>query len=288
MNIFTLLQTKTDFTPNEKILADFILKHPQDFIRMTTQEISQKCFVSVTSIYRLASKCGASGLSDLKVLLSSSLPGYQEEKGDFDFDFPIKKYQTHHQIIETLKEDYEQTVLNTSHLFDLDTLQNIVQLMDQAKQIDIYTSAGNIFFAQNFRFQMLEIGKQVNVPTEEYHQRLTAASSDQTHLAIVISFSGRGLLAQRIPRILHHNHVPTILISSTEYHPDIQYFDYQLFMSSKENHSKKISSYSTRLSLLFILDVLYTAYFERHYEKHIQNKTEYYERMIEGDEGIDN
>lgn len=283
MNIFTLLQTSNNFTPNEKILADFILKHPQDFIRMSTQEISQKCYVSVTSIYRLASKCGASGLSDLKVLLSSSLAGYQEENDDFDFDFPIKKYQTHHQMIETLKEDYEQTVLNTSHLFDLDTLQKVIQLMDQAKQIDIYTSAGNIFFAYNFRFQMLEIGKQVNVPCEEYHQRLMAASSDPSHLAIVISFSGRGLLSERIPRILHHNHVPTVLISSTEYHPDVKYFDYQLFMSSKENHSKKISSYSTRLSLLFILDVLYTAYFERHYEEHIKNKTDFYEKMVKGE-----
>ncbi len=28
----------------------------------------------------------------------------------------------------------------------------------------------------------------------------------------------------------------------------------------KENHYKKISSYSTKLSLLFVLDTLYTAY----------------------------
>lgn len=283
MNIFTLLQTKQNFTESEKIVADYILDNPERFIHMTTKQISQECFVSVTSIYRLATKCGVSGLADLKVKLSQSLSEYQEIDGDFDFDFPIKKYQTHHQLIESLKEDYNQTVLETSHLFDLDTLQEVIKLMDHASQIDLYTSAGNIFFASNFRFQMLEIGKQVNVPVEEYHQRLLAAGSDSSHLAIVISFSGRGLLAQKIPRILHKNHVPIVLISSTDYHPEIHYFNYHLFLSSKENHYKKISSYSTRLSLLFILDVLYTAFFQRHYEENLKKKTDYYQKMIQGD-----
>lgn len=241
MNIYTLLQTKTDFTSSEKIIAEYILENPEKVIHMSAQEISEACFVSVTSIYRLATKCGTSGLSDLKVKLSSSLSEYKKMDETFDFDYPIKKYQTHHEIIELLKEDYNQTVLDTSHLFDLDTLQGIVQLMDSSKQIDIYTSAGHIFFAKNFSFQMMEIGKQVIVPSEEYQSQLLAASSDSSHLAIVITFNGRGMLSEKIPSILHKNHVPTVLISSTEYHPEIKYY-YQLFLSSKENHYMKMSS----------------------------------------------
>ena len=90
--------------------------------------------------------------------------------------------------------------------------------MDSSQQIDIFASAGHLFFAKNFSFQMLEIGKQVNVPSEEYQSQLLAASSDSSHLAIVITFNGRGMLSEKIPSILHKNHVPTVLISSTEYH----------------------------------------------------------------------
>ena len=53
--------------------------------------------------------------------------------------------------------------------------------------------------------------------------------------------------------LIYKNHVPILLISSTEYDPEIE-------ITLKENHYKKISSYSTRLSLLFVLDTLYTAY----------------------------
>lgn len=121
--------------------------------------------------------------------------------------------------------------------------------------------------------------KKIEFLKEEYQSQLFFASSDSSRLVIVITFNGRGMLSDKIPSILHKNHVPTVLISSTEYHPEIKYYDYQLFLSSKENHYKKMSSYSTRLSLLFVLDTLYTAYFKRHYEENIEKKTECYKKM---------
>lgn len=89
--------------------------------------------------------------------------------------------------------------------------------MKKAKVIDIYTSAGNINFALNFQFQMKEIGVNVNVPIEDYQQILSAASSDENHLAIVITFGGRGILSDILPRILTKTKIPIVLISSYDY-----------------------------------------------------------------------
>ena len=41
MNIYTLLQTKTDFTTSEKIIAKYILENPEKVIHMSAQEISE-------------------------------------------------------------------------------------------------------------------------------------------------------------------------------------------------------------------------------------------------------
>ena len=133
----------------------------------------------------------------------------------------------------------------------------------------MYTSAGNINFALNFQFQMQEIGKQVNVPIDEYQQRLIAASSNENHLAIIITFGGRGILSDILPRILHKVKTPIVLISSYDYTFKDFYGDYQLNISPYENHYKKISSFSTRLSFLYILDVLYTCYFKLDYQENI-------------------
>lgn len=280
MNLFMNLKENKELSKNEKILADYILKHPEDVLKMSSKELGKACFVSTATVYRLCDKLNLAGFSGLKIKITSSLNDYLKSDGDFNFDFPVNPYQTHYEIVHKIKEDYEQTLNLTANLFSLDQLRFIASAMKKAKVIDIYTSAGNINFALNFQFQMKEIGMDVNVPIDEYHQRLTAASSNQEHLAIVITFGGRGILSDILPRILTKTKTP-ILISSYDYTFKEVESDYQLYISPYENHYKKISSFSTRLSLLYILDVLYTYYVELDYQENIDKKLMYYHNIVE-------
>ena len=263
-------------------MADYILKHPEDVLKMSSKDLGKVCFVSTATVYRLCDKLGLSGFSDLKIKITSSLDDYRKSNEDFNFDFPVNQFQTHYEIIQKIKEDYEQTLNLTANLFSLDQLRLIASAMEKAQIIDVYTSAGNINFALNFQFQMQEIGIQVNVPIDEYQQRLIAASSNENHLAIIITFGGRGILSDILPRILHKVKTPIVLISSYDYTFKDFDADYQLYISPYENHYKKISSFSTRLSILYILDVLYTCYFKLDYQENIEKKLAYYNNIVEG------
>lgn len=282
MNLFINLKENKDLSKNERILADYILKHPEDVLKMSSKDLGKVCFVSTATVYRLCDKLGLSGFSDLKIKITSSLDDYRKSNEDFNFDFPVNQFQTHYEIIQKIKEDYEQTLNLTANLFSLDQLRLIASAMKKAQIIDVYTSAGNINFALNFQFQMQEIGKQVNVPIDEYQQRLIAASSNENHLAIIITFGGRGILSDILPRILHKVKTPIVLISSYDYTFKDLDPNYQLYISSYENHYKKISSFSTRLSILYILDVLYTCYFKLDYQENIEKKLAYYNNIVEG------
>lgn len=282
MNLFINLKENKELSKNERILADYILKHPEDVLKMSSKDLGKECFVSTATVYRLCDKLGLSGFSDLKIKITSSLDDYRKSNEDFNFDFPVNQFQTHYEIIQKIKEDYEQTLNLTANLFSLDQLRLIASAMEKAQIIDVYTSAGNINFALNFQFQMQEIGIQVNVPVDEYQQRLIAASSNENHLAIIITFGGRGILSDILPRILHKVKTPIVLISSYDYTFKDFDADYQLYISSYENHYKKISSFSTRLSILYILDVLYTCYFKLDYQENIEKKLAYYNNIVEG------
>lgn len=52
--------------------------------------------------------------------------------------------------------------------------------------------------------------------------QLFFTSSDSSRLAIVTTFNGRRMLSDKIPSILHKNHVPIALIYSTEYEHEIE------------------------------------------------------------------
>lgn len=206
---------------------------------------------------------------------------FSSEKSELDYDYPVKPHQTPFQVTKNIQELYRKTIQATANLIDYEEIQKITHQMKKAQAIDIYTSAGNLYFAQNFKFQMQEIGKTVHVPEEEYLQRISAASSDPGHLAIVISFGGRGAVMRAIVELLQRQKTPLVLISSTTKNALTDAASYHLYLSSYEHHYHKISSYGTRLSLLYLLDCLYTCYFELDYEKNIQNKLDYYHRLQE-------
>ena len=61
------------------------------------------------------------------------------------------------------------------------------------------------------------------------------------------------------------------------------YADYLLYLSSNEDHYQKISAFSTRMSLMYLLDSLYALYFKRHYEENVRKKLSAYERLHAAD-----
>ena len=279
MNILNKLKDCRHLSHNEALLRDYILHHPADVLEKDAKELSTQCYVSTSTIYRLCEKLDVSGYNELKVKIARSIKNYNELSSSFDYDFPIKQYQTHYEILNSLKEDYEQTLNTTYNSFDLDQLRKITNALKKAKYIDIYTSAGNIYFAENFKFQMREIGVYINVPVDEYNQSLSVAQSDKTHLAIVISFEGRGALIDSIINALKENGTPILLISTINYLNKKEPIDYHLSICPYEDPYKKISSFSTRFSVLYILDVLYSCYFASDYNNHIEKKMKYYEKL---------
>lgn len=279
MNIFSKLDNLTDLTANEQTLVDYMKNNPERFVNMSADEISAACFVSIPTIYRLCKKLKLNGLSQLKMVVSNSIRDYMKEKNGIDYNYPFSQNETQYQITVKMKELYEQTLTTLNNLIDLEQLRLIALALKKAKYIDIYTSAGNIYFAENFKFQMSEIGVVVNVPVEQYQQSLAAAASNEEHVAIVVSFEGRGMLVEQVMTLLKKNKTPIVLISSTTNKTMIQSSDYNLYLNPNENHYNKISSFSTRLSLLYLLDYIYTCYFKLDYDKNVKYKTETYMKM---------
>lgn len=279
MNIFSKLNKLINLTENEKTLVKYMQDNPETFVKMSALEISETCFISTSTIYRLCQKLDLSGLSELKVQVSTSINEYLRENSSIDYNYPFKQNETQNQIVLKMKELYEQTIVSSLNLIDLEQLRLITTVLKKAQYIDFYTSAGNLYFAENFKFQMQEIGTFINVPIEEYHQLLTASTSNEKHIAIIVSFEGRGIIIEDIANVLKKNKTSIILISSTNENPLTKYANYQLYLNSDENHYNKISSFSTRLSLLYVLDCIYTCYFKFDYDKNIQYKLNAYEKL---------
>ena len=80
MNIFSKIKQNNHFTNTEKIVVDYILEYPEEVLELDIKAFTKKCYVSLSTVYRVIDKLELQGFSQLKLLISSQLNNYQDEK----------------------------------------------------------------------------------------------------------------------------------------------------------------------------------------------------------------
>ncbi len=280
MDILSTLKQLKNTTPNEAVLIEYILKHPEQCLNLKPKEIAKAAYVSLATLYRLLEKIECAGVNEFKIELAIAISGEKTapEQG-IDVNYPISSQDNFYQIMEGLDKTYQQTLEDTRSKVNALVLRNVIDLLADAPVIDLYTTSSNVYFAQNFAFQMQEIGRIVNVPTEEYISNVTAANSDENHVALMISYGGRRQGSKALIELLQGNQTPIILITSTQGNPLEAHATLTLYMSSDEDHYDKISSFSSRLSLLYLLDLLYANIVSTNFNDYIHYKKSHYQRI---------
>lgn len=275
MDLFTKIKAMNSFTESEQTFIDFIFNHPYDVIQLNLQQLSKTSYVSISTIYRVNEKLEINGLNQLKLQISESLKNNENLK-NIDYNYPFQKTNTHYQILTQMLELYDQTLKNTINLIDLDVLLHTVQALKKANNIYIFPSIGNYFMAESFQQNMLEIGVKVDVIKEAYYQHWHVQLCDENDIVMLISYAGRTPQIMDIVHDLNKKNIPIILISSTIHTPIDQFARYHLYFSSYEDSEEKIASFSSRISLQYLLDCIYACYFNRDYEKNLEYKIKNY------------
>ncbi|WP_086312751.1 hypothetical protein A5821_000315 [Enterococcus sp. 7F3_DIV0205] len=278
MNLILKLKNLDKLTTSETALVNYILDFPEKVIHFSPKELAEHSFVSISTIYRLINKLDLDGLNDLKLALVNYLNEHTTEQ-IIDVDYPISAEDNHYAMTKKLKAVYEQTLQSTIDANTVEMMALASSLLEKSDFIDIYASSANIYFAQNFQFQMQEVGKRINVPIDDYMQNLAAANSTSDHLSIVVSYGGRGSSVKKILKTLTNNKSKILLITSKNNPLLTEKVDGILLFSSLENHYNKISSFSTRTSLMYLFDRLYLSFFNQDYEKNLAYKLENYQKM---------
>lgn len=275
MDLFTKIKAMNSFTESEQTFIDFIFNHPYDVIQLNLQQLSKTSYVSISTIYRVMEKLEINGLNQLKLQISESLKNNENLK-NIDYNYPFRKTNTHYQILTQMLELYDQTLKNTINLIDLNVLLHTVQALKKANNIYIFPSIGNYFMAESFQQNMLEIGVKVDVIKEAYYQHWHVQLCDENDIVMLISYAGRTPQIMDIVHDLNKKNIPIILISSTIHTPIDQFAKYHLYFSSYEDSEEKIASFSSRISLQYLLDCIYACYFNRDYEKNLEHKIKNY------------
>lgn len=263
-------------TPLESEIASYILNNKDAVTKLKIQELADILFISKSAIHRFVKKIGFNGFNDLKVSIAKENADLLENNSYINVNYPFQAKDNPRQIAFKLLELYEKAIKDTFEYVDLDQIKAVSQLIDSADVIDVYTHAHNSNIAENFQDKMLTIGKSVNCPSSFYNQRLTVLASDQKHVAIILSYSGKATFILPIVKKLYEKGVKVIQIGKAGSNYYSQYVTYHLSISDFENNRDRMSQFSSHIAMQYIMDVLYGCIYN---EKRKQNTKYIYDSI---------
>ena len=244
-------------TPLESEIASYILNNKDAVTKLKIQELADILFISKSAIHLFVKKIGFNGFNDLKVSIAKENADLLENNSYINVNYPFQAKDNPRQIAFKLLELYEKAIKDTFEYVDLDQIKAVSQLIDSADVIDVYTHAHNSNIAENFQDKMLTIGRSVNCPSSFYNQRLTVLASDQKHVAIILSYSGKATFILPIVKKLYEKGVKVIQIGKAGSNYYSQYVTYHLSISDSENNRDRMSQFSSHIAMQYIMDVLY-------------------------------
>ncbi len=246
----------------EQKVADFILNFPDNVIDLSIGNLAEFCGVSVSSVTRLCKSIGYSGYKELCRNLTANRQ--QSENSDVTYS-DIRPGDSIETIMQSVCQSNIYAIESTMALQDVDNVGKIVEILSAARRVDFYGMGSSSLVAQDARNKFLRINK-ISLPSVDPHDQLLCAATLQPEdVAVAISNSGDTKDLLEIADVIRQTGATLISITHFSKNPLAQKSDYQLYTASSETMFRS-GVMSSRISLLAIVDVLYTCVASENYQ----------------------
>lgn len=272
MSLLKTLELAENFSHSEKVIAEYILKHEEEVLNMSTSELGKVTYSSPATIVRLSKKWNYKSYNDFKIALASQLQHQHVYEQNINPNYPFKNEDSMNTIAYNIANLQKEAIDQTMKLLNAKTLYKAVELLYQADVIDIYGVSGPLRMAMDFQYKMFRINRHVEIKSMINEQLFQAAQSNKDHCALVISYSGSTEEAIAAAKILKNSHTPLIGIMSPGENPLSKYCDYVLYLSPSERVYSKISTFASTMGIHLLLDILYAGIFAKDYDANLEFK----------------
>lgn len=266
-------ETMMRYTDARHAVGEFILREPEQLYQYTVTEIAEKTFTSKATVVRFAKAMGYDGWKEFMKDYIAEVKYQKSHENTVDFNMPFQQDDSVDTIVENIKKLQMETIRETADLLNKEALNRATDYLDKARHIEIFCSSPNTYLGELFKRKLITIGKSANVAASG-EAGIVAASLGPQDCALIISYSGNSVSRNPVNRIgiLKKNHVPIIGITSGGDNYIRKNLDCVFTMSSRERLYTKIANYSTEESLNYILNVLFSCCFARHYKQNLDFK----------------
>lgn len=238
--------------PSEKKVATYIIRHPEEAIKLTAQELGSRSDTSGAAVIRLCKSLDLNGFQDLKFRIAGDLQKSTDE-GFRD----IKPNEGLQSIIDKMTSNSIQTIKETAELLKIDELERAVQLLLNAEKIHFVGVGASGIIAKDAQQKFLRINKTVYAFSDIHMAATMVANGNEKDVVVGISFSGETLEVAKVLELAKQKNMKTVSLTRYGSSRVTEQADIRLYTSATREPTFRSGATSSRIGQLQVVDILF-------------------------------
>lgn len=270
------------FSDSQRIVVDYMLKAGPKIRNKTVRQIAKETYTSSATLIRIAHKLDFTGWEELKRAFIEEQDYLSSHFQNVNANVPFEKDDSSMTIANLIAVLEKEAIDDTLALIDWGAIEQAAAIVDDCPVVNIVAMNNTIAQAEEFMYKMGRIQKRVIVQPPSGEGLYNGTILDPASCMIVISYTGETSNFIRWIRFAKESHVPVIAITSLGDNTISKLADLTLRICTREKLYSKISWYASEASISYLLNVLYSLVFARHYDQNFAAKVERSKKIEKG------
>ncbi|MCD7894781.1 MAG: MurR/RpiR family transcriptional regulator [Erysipelotrichaceae bacterium] len=253
--IIEQLKDENNLTDSEKLIANYLLDESNNINNMTSTHLAKATFTSQSTVVRLYQKMGFKSYREFMAVLAVERKDFFRAEHLFNTE-NSNTLSSYEEAQNMLTKIYDNTITNTNHKIDRNTMIRICNRIFNASVVDIYA----VGFCESIGAYLQSALETINIHCTLQNNinpyYLKSMENAKSHIAIIISIDNNDPLILKIAETLQNFHIYTVALSNNKYSKLSQ-----LCQDIIQYDSTNISSYEETDTITSFLSIQYVIVF---------------------------
>ncbi|NJI21164.1 MurR/RpiR family transcriptional regulator [Aeromonas veronii] len=226
-------------------LGQFVQEQPQRVLYLTITELARESGTSEASVTRLCRSVGCRGYTEFKMALA--LETQQEHASQPQVSAT--------NAFSTLIEESVAALRDTGALVSQQALLQSAELLEKARQIQIYGVAASAIIGEYLAYRLLRMGISAQQFSDMHRAAMNATSLKPGDVVIAVSSSGSTKDLLHAVQLGKEHGANIIVLSNTSRSPLATLAD-QLLVAAKPEGPLTAGSFHSKISAMLVIELL--------------------------------
>lgn len=262
-----ILNAKSDLSEAERKVADYILTHQQQVLKMTIKELAKASNSSPASVIRLTKRLDIDSFTTLRILLSSDLTKNQSDPKDHE---DIKKNESLVSIKDKLLSSALQSIRETTDQINEDEVNNLVNTIIHAQRLFIFGIGASYLAVENISQKWNRIGYPTVADSDLNSLLPKLVNANKNDVLWIISNSGESPEALLAAQTAKKYQVKVVSLTRFGNNSLAKLSDISVHTSQPMESSNRIAATNSLLAQFMLIDIIFYFFVSKTFDKSVK------------------